>query len=194
MRTVERLCLVSTAFWLCEGATEDTEDVRTCLADTHNVLQNISSRTNDLERCYRHAKAQFTIREELAFETECIRTHDVAVPCSELAKASLDMNFIDAAERLVIVSKQIREDLPGFVPTADSNTLIGLACIPILRGYYNAAARLFEQVLHDRERLLSPLDGKAPRLKDPSLCKSGTLANIYSTGHALYRLGMARQA
>lgn len=161
MRTVECLLLVDVAFQLCGQA---GEDVQSHLADTHNVVQSMASRSNDTEKCYLHAAAQFEIREKLAGQSGSIETHAMAVSCSELAKASIDMDLLQTAEELFSRSKKIRENLPEYVPTANFNPILGLGCVYHLRGECNEAASTFEKVLQDREAFLGPNDVKGPRL------------------------------
>ncbi|KAL9036349.1 MAG: hypothetical protein Q9214_006178, partial [Letrouitia sp. 1 TL-2023] len=172
MMITDCLLLTDVAFRLCSQA---TGDVRRSLADTHNVMQSIHSRTNDIEKCYQHAQAQFVIREELAVRNGSAETHAIAVSCSELAKASIDMNLFKDAENLFLRSKDIREKLPKYVPTANFNPMLGLGCIAHLREDYDTAARIFEKVLLDREDYLGENDNKGPR-----------------TGHVLYWLGKAK--
>jgi tetratricopeptide (TPR) repeat protein len=211
MRTKECLDLIEVAFKLCGQATVDARKNR---ADTHNVMQSISSRTNDLEKCYQHAMAQFRLREELAAENGSTETHAMAVSCSELAKASIDVKLLQAAEDLFERSKHIRESLPGYVPTANFNPVLGLGCICYLREDYDEAAKLFEKVLQDRityffrkaydgapelfeealqEKIeaLEPTDKSGPRCDNLSILFEA-LTDSERTGHALYWLGKAR--
>ncbi|MDI1492409.1 MAG: hypothetical protein OHK93_003623 [Ramalina farinacea] len=140
--------------------------------------------------------AQFEIREKLAAQSGVTETHAIAVSCSELAKAAIDVDLLQTAEGLFERSKKIREHLPHYVPTANFNPLLGLGCVRHLRAEYDEAAKLFEKVLQDREAFLGPNDEAAKLfekvLQDREAFPGPNDEKGPRTGHALYWLGKVR--